>query len=236
MNRFDFNELIEKAFSMGYECALEELEEQREFGNKENKRKRREWERQQGINARYDGNKLSFDDGRIIGKRHAESGHEMEYDARNIAAARALRYKENREDRDWDSLNGAINARGTAEKNSFYKNPHKQRYVGKNKEDRSDDYIKAINKQRIENRKNKIEESKIASKIDEIEKKDNGTKKNLKRAGAILGGATLIGAAAYGIKKHQDKKRAEKEERRRLEEENKALREALGMKEGLKNK
>ena len=38
MKRFEFNELIEKAFSMGYEYA------QKEFGNKENKRKRKEWE------------------------------------------------------------------------------------------------------------------------------------------------------------------------------------------------
>ena len=231
MNRFDFNELIEKAFSMGYEYG------QREFGNKENKRKRREWEIQRGIDARYDGDKLGFDDGRIVGERHAKNGHMMEYDARNVAAARALRDKENREDWDWESLNGAINARGTSEKNRFYKNPHKQRYVGKDKEFKSDDYINTINKQRVADRKNKIEEknSKIASKFDEIIK-DDETKRNLKRAGAVLGGATLIGAAAYGIKKHQDKRRAEKEERIRLEEENKALKEALGMKEEPKNK
>lgn len=31
MNRFEFDELIEKAFSIGYECALEDLEEERLF-------------------------------------------------------------------------------------------------------------------------------------------------------------------------------------------------------------
>jgi hypothetical protein len=37
MKKFEFDELIEKAFSMGYEYALEEIEEQREFSEKEEK-------------------------------------------------------------------------------------------------------------------------------------------------------------------------------------------------------
>lgn len=41
MNRSEFNELIEKAFSMGYECALEEFEEQREFSEKEEKKSKK---------------------------------------------------------------------------------------------------------------------------------------------------------------------------------------------------
>ena len=224
MKKTEFNELIEKAFSMGYEYG------QREFGNKENKRKRRAWEIEQGIHARYDSDKLGFDDGRIVGERHAKNGHMMEYDARNVAAARALRYKENREEGDWDSLNGAINARGTAEKNSFYKNPHKQRYVGKDKESRSDDYINTINKQRVANRKRDREWENEQKALNEIIEKNNKTKRNLRRAGAVLGAGALVGTAAYGIKKYRDNRKAEKEERRRLEEENKTLREALELK------
>ena len=41
MRNFDFNELIEKAFSIGYECALEEIEEQREFSEKEEKKSKK---------------------------------------------------------------------------------------------------------------------------------------------------------------------------------------------------
>jgi hypothetical protein len=40
MRNFEFEELIERAFSIGYECALEDLEEQREFSEKEDKPKK----------------------------------------------------------------------------------------------------------------------------------------------------------------------------------------------------
>lgn len=57
MKKTKFNELLEKAFSLGYEYSLEE---QKEFGNKENKRKRRNYEILKGLSDFGDEQHFNF--------------------------------------------------------------------------------------------------------------------------------------------------------------------------------
>ena len=70
MKRFEFNELIEKAFSMGYE------EAQREFSNRENKKKKRAYELLQGIkdnkNQHYSGSVKEIEDKLIRSAREKQ--------------------------------------------------------------------------------------------------------------------------------------------------------------------
>ena len=241
MKKFEFDELIEKAFSIGYEYALEE---QKEFGNKENKRKRREWELK---NGKKDEEDLSFYEGWLAGKKAAgktEKGDAyriMGPEASKIAAAR----KKARLNEPYCSgtLNERINDKGKAEKDILLKNKEKQVFVGNNRDKRNNNSISRINKADLSFNRLKKKRAIEAEEAEKLDKeialyrlkniKRIRTEKNIKRGAALVGGAALIGAAAYGIKKHQDKRRAEKEERRRLEEENKALKEALEMKEKL---
>ena len=247
MRNFEFDELIEKAFSMGYEYALME---QREFGavKKENKRKKREWlkklGREKGWNWENDDNNggLHYFDGYIAGKRAADKTEKgkswkIDFDGDDVSAGRLLR---KRNEDDSSSLNNRINRKGSQELNQ----KGKQRFVGKNSEKRDQGAIDRINRRSIENRKwdakmardkSIQEEQENAEKIFEAKRrleniKDIRKKKNIKKAAAILGTGALVGTAAYGIKKYRDNRKAEKEERRRLEEENKALKEALELK------
>ncbi len=212
---------------MGYEYALEE---QKEFGNKENKKKKRAWEVRQGMDAIWN-NKLDFYDGLGIGEDHGRKEKASD-DWRNIDVAAGRRARKKEEE---SGLNGIINKRGSAEKNHFYKNPEKQRYVGKDRNHRSDNYIKSINNLKLSEIKEEKQEKarqkfkeEAKSRLENI--KNIRVKKNLKKAGMVAGGVALAAGAAYGIKKHHDMVRARKAERQRLEEENKGLKEQLANK------
>ena len=132
MKKFEFDELIEKAFSIGYEYALME---QREFGavKRENKKKKREWEKSLGRDAKVDNNSgLNYLNGYIAGKRAADKTKKgeswrLDFDGDDVSAGRLLRKNEN-DNYISQSLNDRINRKGEAEKIYFQK-MKKNRYL-----------------------------------------------------------------------------------------------------------
>ena len=216
MKKIEFNELIEKAFSMGYKYA------QKEFGivKKENKKKKREWEAKEGEKVLNDP-LFIFDHGHKLEKyNNIKEGNVNESKAKQRAATRLERIISRSKVRGDkyspdQSLNDLINKRGDEEMDSFYEPNRKQKYVGKNKKKRF--YIKLLNNNKldfIKAEKMKKEETKK-----ENFNKDTLTKKNLKKAGLALAGTAAVVGTAYGIKKLHDKKKKREEEQNKKEED-----------------
>ena len=231
MKRFEFNELIEKAFSMGYEIG------QKEFGavKRENKRKKREWEAKEGEKV-LNGSSFVLNHRSILKKYdNIVKGNVNEsYKAKQRAATRLERLDSRIKEALYrhkyspdQNLNDLINLRGDAEMDSFYepngkhKSNRKQKYVGKkSNEDEKRFYIESLNN-------SKLDSIKADKMIKEEIKKNHSNKgildkKNLKRAGLALAGTAAAAGIAYGAKKLYDKKKkkkeAEKEQNKKAED------------------
>lgn len=191
MKRIEFNELIEKAFSMGYE------EAQKEFGivKRENKKKKREWLEKLG---KEKGNKKDRESNKFniffkLSKNNAEPEDLVEREniinsGANVRSGRKFNYDS--QYKDWGNpknLNEVINRR--------------ENWItelsGKSKEERNENGIVY----------NKI----LLKKLKE--------KRNLKKAGLALAGTAAVTSAVYGAKKLYDKKK--KKKKKEQEEQNK---------------
>ena len=224
MKKIKFNELIEKAFSIGYEYA------QKEFGaiKRENKKKKREWEGKEGEKVLNDSSFVLNHGHKLEKYNNMKEGDVNESKAKQRAAMRLERIisrsKEDLRRHKYSpdqSLNDLINMRGDAEMDSFYKPNRKQKYVGKESKNKTRAfYIKSLNN-------SKLDSIKVEKMIKEETKKknfnkDTSTKKNLKKAGLALTATAAIAGTAYGAKKLYDKKKkkeAEKEQNKKKAED-----------------
>ena len=191
MNRFDFNELIERAFCEGYEYALEE---QREFGNKENKRKKREWLEKLGEKSSKDDKdssrtqvwlkmwKRGKDPGPFRIKELEESGNVHEGRRKNFM----------NQNKDWHNVK---NINQVINKRQWWINSHSDKNTSRDEAAESYNFY-------------------LLRKL----KKEDQKRKALMGA-ATLGTGAAVGATAYGIKKYRDKKRKENEEQNKKEED-----------------
>ena len=233
MKRIEFNELIEKAFSIGYEMG------QKEFGNKENKRKRKEWEWKEadkiGQKLMRDGIEMTKGDAiraqRLKNVADTHGGVGRYIDEKNIPhdiysdeVLNLITGK--KEDR---SVHHKINTRSIA-KNRSGKITKKSLLKGIEQDiaisDLGDVDNVHINANRYETmrtggkrrgdfiKNNKKEEN---SNI----KKDILDKKNLKKAGLALAGTAAAAGIAYGAKKLYDKRKKAREEAKKNKEQNK---------------
>ena len=205
MKKTEFNELIEKAFSMGYE------EAQKEFGivKRENKEKKRRWEAKEGEKVLNDphfildhGHKLKKYNNMKEGEAKQRAATRLE---RIISRSKVRRNKYSPD----QSLNDLINMRGDEEMDFYYEPNRKQKYVGKNKNKTRDLYIKLLNNSKLDS----IKADKMIKEETKKENfnKDTSTKKNLKKAGLALAGTAAVASAVYGAKKLYDKKKKKKE-------------------------
>ena len=288
MNRFEFDELIEKAFSMGYEYALEEFEEQREFARsdyegltKRQKEALRQKRRDYAINLNkirngfnkkiddfdWDGSLGSLtSSAEIVGggvrtkvksmtPRDGRNGSGFKKAHRGNYFGELLKQSEAASDLMRQNVEKEIKP-GTSHKGKGHENaPNRFLNIAgktmgdlrKSERDRElrkngrfdkwkyadGDYLnefrnnEKLNEKLKDYKERKQAERDYAGLFDKIEAKERlenikniRKRRNIKKAAALLGAGTAIGAAAYGIKKYRDKKRKEREEeRKRLEED-----------------
>lgn len=231
MNKFEFVELIEKAFSMGYEYALEE---QREFGivKRENKKKKRKWlERLGKEETNYNGqeevarnikdkkfwrlvNNHPLEALDYFGGPTREEINSVNKTDGNVNAGRHnVKYSRIRSGKETinDVINERLERKGISDRDLEIFNRGKIEDI---KDAEKYDFIleKSYLKNQLKNKKNKLEELEK-----ELEKK-----KNLKRAKMALIGTVAAGTGlglALTAKKLYDKKKKKKQKEQNKEKE-----------------
>ncbi len=213
MKKFEFNELIERAFSVGYECA------QREFSNKENKEKKRAWEILQGEKRipLFNKNKTKSSIADLIYlkkvRKALKNGSTLpqRVDIKvedNDALVNLGRIGNNKSNNDIrytaSSINDVINQRANAsDKNKL--DIYNKDVLKTYKKAKEDDFY--LDNTHFENRLGKLKKE---LKQELIKKKEQRLE-DLKKIGAIIGGTAIIAGTAYGIKKYRDKKKEKRE-------------------------
>ena len=241
MKRIEFNELIEKAFSMGYE------EAQKEFGavKRENKKKKREWLRNKGekesnsfinqalgdnvfekqkklLNDRKKNPSISINDDDVfvsLGNKKKHSSKPSSGEGINdIIHNNELKKSGKNKSFDFDDYNDDLKYKYKIGK---YKKTSPEENKFKNLKDKLKELSEEnerINKniqKSFENTKKSFDD--IANRrikaVDRLENIRNiRTKKNLKKAGLALAGTAAVASAVYGAKKLYDKKKEKKEQ------------------------
>ena len=208
MKRFDFNELIEKAFSMGYEMG------QKEFGavKRENKKKKREWEIKDGD--------LSYYGARKVAERKFAPKNRKGYIPTN---------------KEVDSISDEDvkihNSRGRIK---YGGNNEEIIYRGRNINniiDAKDKKLKTDGRQKLkeymDGGKRSLREYKedgllsIINDPNSIFRRNKSTKSLKKKAGLALAGTAAAAGIAYGAKKLYDKRKKAREEAKKNKEQNK---------------
>ena len=214
MKKFEFNELIEKAFSMGYEYA------QKEFGavKRENKKKKREWEIKSGNLSKSDAREVAerkFNPNPKSKKFYLPTSQEIEsindedIRIRNGRGKRIRRGNDNYyKDKD---INNVI-----SNKARILENEGRQRlkeYMDDGKED-----LKRYKKGGFESIIGDLEDKVTYGKSSYFRR--NKETKALKKKAALIGAGILgTGVAAYAGKKAYNKYKAKKQKEQ--EEQNK---------------
>ena len=207
MRNFEFDELIEKVFSIGYECALEDLEEQREFARSDYEgltKRQKELLRQGRRNMAID----------LLKNRETVKGSESRDDSYSKWLKRA--------DKDSDKLRKKIEKEfpaGMNEKGRNIYNKYAEKIGNERKEDRDLGIMKdnakhrdAFKERLSEFKKRKETEREYEGLFDEIKKKEL-RRKALIAAGIGAGVLGTAGAGVYAYKKWKNnKKRKEQEE------------------------
>ena len=221
MKKFEFDELIEKAFSIGYEYALEE---QKEFGNKENKRKKRAWESSLGKkilekNELLDKNSTKDHIGRLRFLKKCREAIKNGGGLSNIPKD-VKEFIDGVNDEDAFVNLGRLNNRDHSSDNTFVGKYSLNDVINQRSKKQANDDLDRYNKRILKDYKgiknndwylgHSHLEDRI-NKIKELEEKEERLK-NLKKAGIILGTGAAIAGTAYGIKRYRDKKKKEKEE------------------------
>ena len=222
MKRIEFNELIEKAFSMGYKMG------QKEFGavKRENKKKKREWLEKLGKEeTNYNGQekvaqrindkeywrqlkKNPFEAIKYIGGPTREQINSVSKTDGNVNAGRYnIKYRRSGNETINDVINERLREKRGSDRDLEIFNKKKIKDI-KDAEKYDFKLEKSYLKNQLKNKKNKLKE--------ELEKKEN-----LKKAGLALAGTAAAAGIAYGAKKLYDKRKKAREEAKKNKEQNK---------------
>jgi hypothetical protein len=197
MRNFEFDELIEKVFSIGYECALEDLEEQREFARSDYEgltKKQKELLRQGRRNMAID----------LLKNRETVRDSESRDDSYSKWLKRA--------NRDSEKLRKKIEKEFPAKMDEKSRNIY-NKYAAEIGYDRKEDRDLEIMKDNIKHRDAFKERLSEFKKRKETEREKELRRKALIAAGIGAGVLGTAGAGIYAYKKWKNnKKRKEQEE------------------------